>query len=48
MVGDHFPPCVSDAHDMVLVTGALEGMAGALQEAVVTLQSSALREDLGV
>ncbi len=26
-VGDHFPPCVSDAHDMVLVAGALEGMA---------------------
>ena len=26
-VGDHFPPCVSDAHAVVLVAGALEGMA---------------------
>ena len=25
-VGVHFRPCVSDAHDMVLVAGALEGM----------------------
>ena len=26
-VGDNYRPCVSDAHDMVLVAGALEGMA---------------------
>ena len=32
-------PCVSDAHDMVLVVGALEGMAGALREAAATLHS---------
>ena len=27
LVGDHFRPCVSDAHDMVLIAGALGGMA---------------------
>ena len=38
-VGVHFRPCVSDAHDMVLVCGSLSGMAGALQEAAATLHS---------
>ena len=38
-VGDHFPPCVSDAHGMLLLAGALEGIAGALREAAATLHS---------